>query len=291
MYTVKSTARMTGLTPETLRAWERRYAAVVPHRDARGRRLYDETMLERLACLHRLVDRGHPISRLAPLDDVALQGLLDSSRKTAFAGADVVPERMLDAVARFQVDVFDRELSVAIATLPLAVLLERVLYPLLHQIGQRWAAGSLSVAQERMVSSLLRARLLSILSQHPRERPPRALFATLSGEQHELGLLGAALQACDAGLPLMYLGTELPAAELARLANLLDVGAVAISSVYPASASEALASLRELDAALAPGIRVWLGGANAAYLAEELRLPRLQRVTTAEGLARQVARL
>lgn len=291
MYTVKSTAQMTGLTAETLRAWERRYAAVVPHRDAKGRRLYDEAMLERLACLHRLTDRGHPISQLAPLDDGALQSLLEASRKPAFAGADVLPGRMLDAVGQYRVDAFDRELSVAIATLPLVVLLERVVFPLLQQIGQRWADGSLSVAQERLVSSLLRARLLSILSQHPRERPPRVLFATLPGEQHELGLLGAALQACDGGLPVMYLGTELPATELVRLANLLGVGAVAISSVYPASASDALAGIRELDAGLAPGIRIWLGGANAAYLAEELRLPRLHLVTSPDAVSRLAARL
>ena len=80
MYTVKATAQLTGLTAETLRAWERRYAAVVPERDAKGRRMYNEAMLERLARLHRLTDRGHPISQIAPLDDAArpnYQGVLD----------------------------------------------------------------------------------------------------------------------------------------------------------------------------------------------------------------------
>lgn len=291
MYTVKATAQLTGLTAETLRAWERRYAAVVPERDAKGRRMYNEAMLERLARLHRLTDRGHPISQIAPLDDAALQALLDNSQRQAFAGADVIPERMLDAVGQFRVDAFDRELSVAIATLPLSVLLERVVFPLLREIGQRWADGRLSVAQERLVSSLLRARLLSILSQHPRERAPRVLFATLTGEEHELGLLGAALQVSDTGVPLMYLGTEVPAAELVRLANLLGVGAVALSSVYPASAIQALDGVRELDAGLAPGIRIWLGGANAAYLAEELRSPRIDCVRGLESLSRLAARL
>ena len=207
LYPVKATAALTGLSAGTLRAWERRHAAVIPHRDAQGRRQYDEAMLERLALLHRLTDRGHPISRLAPLSDAALIELLEQGTQRGFGAASAVPGRMLAAVAEYRVDRFDRELATAIASMPLGVLLERVVQPLLREVGQRWVDGRMAIAQERLVSSLLRARLLSLLSQHPRERPPQVLFATLPGEQHELGLIGAALQAHDVGLPVMYLGT------------------------------------------------------------------------------------
>ncbi|NLA67667.1 MAG: cobalamin B12-binding domain-containing protein [Gammaproteobacteria bacterium] len=284
MFPVKAAAELSGLTPATLRAWERRYGAVVPHRDARGRRVYDAAMVERLARLHGLVDRGHPISQLATLDDAALERLLQERRSAGYGGLDALPERMLDAVADYRVDAFDRELSVAIATLPLSVLLARVVGPLLREVGLRWADGRLAIAQERLVSSLLRARLLSVLDQHPRERRPRLLFATLSGERHELGLLGAALHACDAGIPVLYLGTELPPEELARVADRLGARGVAVSSVDPGQARHALDQLRRLDAALGPDVTIWLGGTNARYLAEELALPRLRAVTDAAAL-------
>lgn len=284
MFPVKAAAELSGLTPATLRAWERRYGAVVPHRDARGRRVYDAAMVERLARLHGLVDRGHPISQLATLDDPALERLLQERRSAGYGGLDALPERMLDAVADYRVDAFDRELSVAIATLPLSVLLARVVGPLLREVGLRWADGRLAIAQERLVSSLLRARLLSVLDQHPRERRPRLLFATLSGERHELGLLGAALHACDAGIPVLYLGTELPPEELARVADRLGARGVAVSSVDPGQARHALDQLRRLDAALGPDVTIWLGGTNARYLAEELALPRLRAVTDAAAL-------
>lgn len=291
MYPVKAAAELSGLTPVTLRAWERRHGAVVPHRDARGQRVYDAVMVERLARLHRLVDQGHPISQLAGLDDAALERLLQERRKAGYGGVDGLPERMLDAVADYRVDVFDRELSVAIATLPLSVLIARVLAPLLKEVGVRWADGRLAIAQERLVSSLLRARLLSVLDQHPRERTPRLLFATLPGERHELGLIGAALHARDAGVPLLYLGTELPAEELARVADRLGAAGVAVSSVDPGQAQLALDELRRLDAALAPGVPLWLGGANARYLAEELALPRVCAVTDPVTLGRLVRQL
>ena len=291
MYPVKAAAELTGPTPETLRAWERRHAAVAPQRAANGRRLYDAGAIERLTRLHRLTARGHPIRDLAALDDAALDALLERSRQTGFGGLDCLPARMLDAIADYQVDEFDRELSVAIATLPVAVLVSRVVMPLLREVGMRWADGRLAIAQERLVSSLLRARLLSVINQHPRERRPRVLFATLPGEPHELGLLGAALHAHDAGAPVLYLGTELPAEELVRVANRLGAGAVALSSIDPGSAPQALVQLRVLDADLPPGVPVWVGGVNARYLAEALGSARVQAVTDPDALSRRLKRM
>ena len=291
MFPVKAAAELSGLTTETLRAWERRHAAVVPHRDDKGRRLYDGAMVERLTRLHRLTDRGHPIRDLAGMADEALDRLLAESRHAGYGGVETLPERMLDAIADYRVDEFDRDLSVAIATLPLPVLMARVVTPLLREVGVRWADGRLAIAQERLVSSLLRARLLSVLNQHPRERRPRVLFATLPGEPHELGLLGAALYAHEAGMPVLHLGTELPALELARVADRLGAAAVALSSVDPGQAPAALAELRTLHETLAPSIPIWIGGANARYLAEALAIERVQAVIDPAALARLAKRL
>ena len=286
MFPVKAAAELSGLTPETLRAWERRHAAVAPQRDPKGRRLYDSAMVERLTRLHRLTDRGHPIRDVAGLDDAALEALLEEGHQAGYGGVETLPARMLDAIADYQVDVFDRELSVAIATLPVPVLVARVVSPLLREVGVRWADGRLAIAQERLVSSLLRARLLSVLNQHPRERRRRVLFATLPGETHELGLLGAALHGYDAGIPVLYLGTELPPLEIARVAARLGAAAVALSSIDPGQAPAALAELRALDDALAADVPIWIGGANARYLVEALGIARILAVTDPAALAR-----
>ncbi|HZX80580.1 MAG TPA: MerR family transcriptional regulator [Lysobacter sp.] len=285
MYPIKAAADLTGLSAETLRAWERRHAAIRPLRDAQGRRLYDAATIERLGRLHRLTGRGHPIRDLAALDDASLERLLDDGRQAAYGGVETLPGRMLDAIADYRVDEFDRDLSVAIATLPMPVLMTRVVMPLLREVGQRWSDGRLAIAQERLVSSLLRMRLLAVLNPPPREQRPRVLFATLPGERHELGLLGAALQAHEAGLPVLYLGTELPAAELVRVAERMAVAGIALGSVDPDQARATLAELRELDAALPPGLGVWLGGANARYLAEALGSPRVQAILDPTVLA------
>jgi DNA-binding transcriptional MerR regulator len=291
MYSVTSTSRMTGLAPGTLRAWERRYAVVEPHRDEAGRRVYDAGMIERLTRLQRLTERGHPIRSLASLDDDALDELLNESSQIGYGGVELLSEQMMEAVIGYRIGALDRLLSVAIATLPLAILVTRVIAPLLALVGTRWAEGKLDIAQERMLSSLLRARMIAILNPRPSETGPKLLFSTLPGEHHELGLLMAALLAYGAGAPLLYLGTDLPARDLATLAGELNVKAVALSCVDSGLADSALVDIAALMPLLGSAVEVWLGGAQADFLCRKLAHPRVRKVTDPALIERLVRRL
>lgn len=291
MYSVTSTSRMTGLTPATLRAWERRYAVVDPLRDDVGRRVYDAGMVERLTRLQRLTERGHPIRHLATLDDTALEDLLNESSQIGYGGVEVLVEQMLESVIGYRIGALDRLLSVAIATLPPAILVTRVITPLLTLVGTRWVEGKLDIAQERLLSSLLRARMIAILNPRPSESGPKVLFSTLPGEHHELGLLMAALLAYGAGAPLLYLGTDLPARDLATLAGELGVKAVALSCVDSGLVDQGLEEIATLVSLLASDVDIWVGGAQADFLCRKLAHPRIKRVTDPaliEGLVRRL---
>jgi hypothetical protein len=80
-------ARMTGIAVATLRVWERRYRVIGPLQSAAGHRLYSSTDVRRLGLIRALIDRGHAIGTLAPLDDMALQSLLVSASASASASA------------------------------------------------------------------------------------------------------------------------------------------------------------------------------------------------------------
>ena len=291
MYSVTSTSRMTGLAPGTMRAWERRYAVVDPQRDAAGRRVYDAGMVERLTRLQRLTERGHPIRHLATLSDAALEDLLNESSQIGYGGVEVLVEQMLESVIGYRIGALDRLLSVAIATLPPAILVTRVITPLLTLVGTRWVEGKLDIAQERLLSSLLRARMIAILNPRPSETGPKVLFSTLPGEHHDLGLLMAALLAYGAGAPLLYLGTDLPARDLATLAAELGVKAVALSCVDSGLVDQALDELATLVSLLGTDVHVWVGGAQADFLCRKLAHPRVRRVTDPALIERLVRRL
>jgi len=78
-YPIRAAAKLAGLTPDTLRAWERRYRAVVPARGQRGR-LYSEAQVSRLRWLRDAVSAGHAIGQVASLSDQDIRGLLNRQR-------------------------------------------------------------------------------------------------------------------------------------------------------------------------------------------------------------------
>ena len=72
-YPLRTVARLTGLSPHVLRAWERRYEVVVPLRTEGGTRRYRSADLERLRLVKSAVDAGHRVGQIAQLGDAELK--------------------------------------------------------------------------------------------------------------------------------------------------------------------------------------------------------------------------
>jgi MerR family transcriptional regulator, light-induced transcriptional regulator len=91
-------ARMTGIAVATLRVWERRYRVVAPPQSATGHRLYSSANVRRLGLIRALIDRGHAIGTLAPLDDAALQRLLMTAAPAERASSSAAETDRTDGV-------------------------------------------------------------------------------------------------------------------------------------------------------------------------------------------------
>jgi DNA-binding transcriptional MerR regulator/methylmalonyl-CoA mutase cobalamin-binding subunit len=271
MYSIKAVAQATGLTVETLRAWERRYAVVTPVRDASGRRVYRPEDVLRLRRLREATERGHPISRLAPLSDERLTALLDApADRRAQGTAQALVDRILEAAEEFRAADCEQAITLAVAMLPPPRLVAEVLQPLLREIGERWHRGEMSIAQERLVSKIVARHVGLMLDAYDRAaRRESIVFATLQGERHELGLLMSAMICASRGFKVHYLGADLPAAEIARFARELGAPLVALSVVWQERIGDVTAQLAELAAALPPGTAIWIGGSASPVLAHE----------------------
>ena len=272
MYSIKAVSQATGLTVETLRAWERRYRVVVPERDGTGRRVYRAEDVLRLRRLREATERGHPIGRLVHLDEPALAGLIEASPApdaTPSPGHRFV-ERMLDAAGRYAAAECEQALTLAVSLLPPERLVADVLEPLLREVGERWHEGTFSIAQERLVSSVVRRHVGLIVDALGRTAGRgAAVFATLPGERHELGLLMSAMLCASHGLRIHYLGPDLPPEEVARYARESGVDLVALSVLLADAVERLPGELARLRAALGPGVPVWVGGQGAQSLARE----------------------
>lgn len=266
-YPVKAVARLTGLTPETLRAWERRYQAVAPARDAGGRRAYTAADVERLRAFKALVDAGHPISRVVAMDEEDRQRLIGEIEPPPAEGGDLAGIRagLLAAVEHYDAGELHRRLGLAMATLDADLLAREVLGPTLEAVGGAWERGEMDIAQERLISAAIRSRILGTLDTAPDFRPA-LMLATPSGESHELGLLLLAFRAASRLIPVRYLGADLPVQEIKRLARRFRPRVIALSLVCapePGLVDDLATLSRE-------GFQVWLGGRGAGGLAGEL---------------------
>ena len=291
-YPIRAVSKLTGISVDTLRAWERRYGVVSPTRDDRGR-LYSEQDVERLRMLRQAVAQGHAIGRVAALATDELQALLARAGGAEPAPVGAAPADLSilqGAVDRFDAPALRRELSRLAAVLPARALAREVALPFLHLVGEAWHEGKLSIAQEHLVSAELRSLVgaLSRLHAVP-ETAPRLVLGTPADERHELGTLVAALVASGAGLGALYLGPSLPAVELAGAARRAQARAIGLGLTGSESAPGGAAAIAELARALPEGVELWVGGAGAAEA--RAASPRLLALEDFDAYEKALARL
>ena len=271
--------RRTGLTQDLLRAWEKRYRAVVPLRTATGRRLYTEEQVVKLRRLKQLVDGGRRISDVAELDVAALQALADEDASEAVTASPPAVRRAtngllmacLEAVDRLDRGELERALEGAAVALSRPRLRAEVLAPLIAAVGQRWQDGTWRVAHEHLATAVLRAFLWSLWRRvEAGPGAPAAVVATPAGQMHELGVLLAAGIAADMGWRVVYLGADLPAEEIALAVASSGASAIVLSLVYPLADPRLLDELKRLRGLVGPRLVIDAGGRAAAANQETL---------------------
>ena len=239
-YPLGAATRLTGLSAEVLRAWERRYGAVQPPRTPGGPRRYRAQDLERLRLLKAAVDAGHRISEVAQLEDGELVQRANLNRETSNQHL----EQTLAALKELNSTESQRLLASQLSALGPVRFAKDFALPLVREIGERWANGSMPIASEHIASGFLRSMLGSSLQPNVASlMGPRIVFGTLAGERHDLGLQMAALAAMGAGSAPIYLGAELPVEELLLAVERTKASALALS----------LATIDVADAARAAG--------------------------------------
>lgn len=243
------------MSPELLRAWERRYGLLRPTRSSGGLRLYSAEDLERVRLMQQFLAEGFAAAEAAALatrtadDDVGTAALEPGlARGELTAALDDFAEPRAQAV-------LDRLLA---ATSVEAVLTGIVL-PYLHELGERWRRGEVSIAQEHFASSVLRGRMLGLARGWGRGVGPMALLACLPGEQHELGLMAFGLALRSRGWRIAYLGSDTPLATIDLAARSLEPSLLVLSTVSGERLQAVAAELQEL----AKQHRLALGGSGA----------------------------
>jgi MerR family transcriptional regulator, light-induced transcriptional regulator len=268
-------ARRTGLKPDLIRAWERRYGAVAPGRTETRRRFYSDEDIERLLLLRRVVSSGRGISQVANLSNPELEALIEAEPPQPAAYAQAAPpvseeidevaeaflNRCLAAAQRLDARELELELDRASVLFSRTHLIERVLVPLMRRIGDLWHQGALRPIHEHMASSVVRSFLGGMSdAYHPEISAPHLVATTPARQRHELGALLAAATAAGEGWQVTYLGPDLPPEEIAAAALQKGARAVALGITYPPDDPMLVDDLRRLRRLLGPHILLIAGG-------------------------------
>lgn len=271
VHPIRVAAARAGLTPATLRAWERRYGVMEPARSESGRRLYSAAQVRRLTLLREVVERGHLISEVVGKAEGELRSLLEqgpgleSSSETG--GSPAAAEHLAEARAAVRLldpDRLGRALRAASLDLGVVGALVHVLEPLLIWVGEAWRHGGEGVATEHVASVSVRRFLDWLLGSFGGvgDEPVFAV-ATPPGERHEFGALMAGAVAVSVGYRVAYLGPDLPMEEIARAVVNVGAGTVGISTVLPRERG-AMRREAELLRDLLPASRRVVWGGTAA---------------------------
>ncbi|MEY3212187.1 MAG: hypothetical protein RIT28_2668 [Pseudomonadota bacterium] len=287
-YRIKTVADLVGISKGTLLAWERRYSFVVPERADNGYREYTDADVDRLRRIKRLVEEGYKISEAISLThDVSAPTLAATTPSAAMGGLGALQHELLEALVRFDLSAATA-LNERLAGLSFLQRIEQVFMPILREVGERWAEGSLSVAQEHFASEFCREQLASMLvsvGYGPKDGPT-AICATYPGDRHELGLLSLAVRLALAGYRVRYLGADLPLQDLCDAARQVAPRLVLVSVTMPTSQEALVAYATALRAACLPQTRVTIGGPGVS---EDFVVPKgVSLMTTMTALVREL---
>jgi DNA-binding transcriptional MerR regulator/methylmalonyl-CoA mutase cobalamin-binding subunit len=246
-----------------LRAWESRYSLLSPERSTGGFRLYSAEDESRVRLMQGHLSEGLSAAEAARL---AKRVGIHTQRTDEAAASDMpapqvahIREELRAAIDAFDGarlhDVFDT----LIASFTVETVLRSILLPHLRELGDSWARGEVSVAQEHFASGLFEGRLLAMAQGWDRGVGPRALLACPSGERHTLGLVAFGLALHRHGWRITYLGADTPADQIVHAAASLEPAVIALASVRPDALAPSLTRVRELGGAG----RLVVGGAAA----------------------------
>jgi DNA-binding transcriptional MerR regulator len=301
-FTIRAASVLTGINQNTLRAWERRHGLLGPERTPKGYRLYSNDDIERLHLIRRALEAGVSIGRVhdyletpgrirslptsevgggaaeprpTRLVEVSLASAGLNGRTTiripagepawgAGAPLAALTAELEQAALRLDRPALERAFGRAVGLHSLRQAFHRALAPALLRVAQRSPDDPAVASAERLLAGFGRERLVAALvGLRPLHQPPRAVFACLPGERHEVALMLLALEVAMEGVSALYLGADTPVPATQQAARATGARAVVLSATLPLSRERTL-EMRERLACL-PGRPRLLAGGPAAW--------------------------
>ena len=267
VYNTRAVVQRTGVPADTFRAWERRYGIPKPERTAGNQRLYSERDVSVISWLRDQTRRGLTISQAVAL--YSSEGVATAhtarSHLDRIPGASVVNggisehfqryrAAMIAALSAFDAAGAERVLDDAIALGTVEQVCLNVLEPVLVEIGDRWERGETSVGVEHFSTAFVLRKFGALFNvSAPNSGRGPIIAACVEGELHEVGLLLTSLLLSRRGYRMIYLGPNLPIADLVETILTIRPPMVLLSTSTLAGAERLITGIDQIEAEVARG--------------------------------------
>jgi methanogenic corrinoid protein MtbC1 len=248
VFNTKAVARETSVPADTFRAWERRYGVPRPKRTAGGHRLYSERDIAIIRWLRDRTGEGVNISHAVMLLTNTLDAIVEAP-----AGADEaraiarLAEELVQALTEFDALLADRLLSEAFSLYPFEQVLLEVVQPALIEVGERWHRGEINVAAEHFATQFIRRKLAALLNLFEGgSQRGTIIVGCAPSELHDVGVLLLSLFLARRGWRVIYLGPQVPLADLVETVRAVNPDLVCLSASTAETAMELVGVARAL---------------------------------------------
>ena len=249
LHRIHRVAKITGLSKDVIRVWERRYGLLKPVRGANRYRNYSDEDIAVLRYIKSELDRGASIGALATLGrDTLLARIQQRTQtvETAEAPFDSFISELIATLGSLDQSAFERRLNGAVAVIPFEEALDRILLPLQVRIGELWHQGRITEATEHYVTKLVQKKLFAAMNNLPiGDGGLKIVVACPPGELHEVGAQTVAYRCRLRGCSVYYLGPDVPAAALVSFATqtMPDLVFLSFPVAFPQEALDSLLSV------------------------------------------------
>ena len=242
----------TGINPDTLRAWERRYGLPQPDRSEGGHRLYSQRDIRTVKWLLERQGEGIRIGRAVelwqkmkragkdPFQERPLAGeesltYDDLTRDEKREGSQQVLDRMrtawLQAALSYSEEKANHILDDALARFPVERATYEILLKGMREVGEGWYRGEITVQAEHFTSELAVRRVQALITGSPPPwRSEHIIVACSPQERHDFAPLLITLYLRREGFPVIYLGADVPYQDLEEVVQEMSADLIILSA-------------------------------------------------------------
>lgn len=288
IHRIHRVAKLTGLSKDVIRVWERRFGLLKPVRGANRYRNYSDEDVALLRHVKAELDAGGSIGDLAGLgrDELLRRARASAPRATVTDNTfDRLLRELMAALDPFDRIAFEKRLNGAVAVVPFEEAVHGIFLPLQELVGRLWHDGHVNVAIEHYVTKQIQQKIFSAMNHlSVAEFGAKVVVACPPGEEHDVAALAVAYRCRVRGCRVYYLGANVPISALSNLCRQIEPDLIIISLPIPLPEPNGTELIQALVEEVDRKFSLVVGGRGALAMREQFEPYHIGVLETFEAL-------